>query len=91
MSKPQRCPCRDACICLTTAREFGRLEENGCGFTLTPGDGEALTEHILALAGDRDTSAIDVLFGRRIPTLSQPRPAACELANKMPHVDVGVP
>ena len=30
------------------------LEENGCGFTVTPGDGEALTERILALAGDRD-------------------------------------
>ena len=35
--------------------EIGRiLEENGCGFTVTPGDGEALTERILALAGDRD-------------------------------------
>ena len=33
------------------------LEENGCGFTLTPGDGEALTERILALAGDRDLCA----------------------------------
>ena len=33
------------------------LEENGCGFTVTPGDGEALTERILALAGDRDLSA----------------------------------
>ena len=30
------------------------LEENGCGFTVAPGDGEALTERILALAGDRD-------------------------------------
>ena len=30
------------------------LEENGCGFTVKPGDGEALTECILALAGDRD-------------------------------------
>ena len=40
--------CRNACICLTTAGKFGRLEENGCGFTLTPGDGEALTERILA-------------------------------------------
>ena len=26
--------CRNACICLTTAGKFGRLEENGCGFTL---------------------------------------------------------
>ena len=35
--------------------EIGRiLEENGCGFTVTPGDDEALTERILALAGDRD-------------------------------------
>ena len=35
--------------------EIGRiLEENGCGFTVTQGDGEALTERILALAGDRD-------------------------------------
>ena len=33
------------------------LEENGCGFTVAPGDGEALTERILALAGDRDLSA----------------------------------
>ena len=34
--------------------EIGRiLEENGCGFTIMPGDGEALTERILALAGDR--------------------------------------
>ena len=33
------------------------LEENGCGFTVTPGDGEALTERILALAGDRDLCA----------------------------------
>ena len=54
MSKPQRCSCRNACICLTTAGKFGRLEENGCGFTVTPGDGEALTERILVLAGDRD-------------------------------------
>jgi glycosyltransferase involved in cell wall biosynthesis len=30
------------------------LEENGCGFTVTPGDGEALTERIFALAGDRE-------------------------------------
>ena len=30
------------------------LEENGCGFTIRPGDGEALTERILALAGDRE-------------------------------------
>jgi glycosyltransferase involved in cell wall biosynthesis len=45
--------CRNACICLTTARKFGRLEENGCGFTLTPGDGEALARRILALASDR--------------------------------------
>ena len=30
------------------------LEEKGCGFTVTPGDGEALTERILALAGDRE-------------------------------------
>jgi hypothetical protein len=28
-----------------------------CGFTITPGDGEALTERILALAGDRDLCA----------------------------------
>ena len=35
--------------------EIGQiLEENGCGLTITPGDGEALTERILALAGDRD-------------------------------------
>ena len=35
--------------------EIGRiLEENGCGFTVVPGDGEALTERILALASDRD-------------------------------------
>ena len=35
--------------------EIGRiLEENGCGFTVRPGDGEALTERILALAGDRE-------------------------------------
>ena len=34
--------------------EIGRiLEENGCGFTVTPGDGEALVERILELAGDR--------------------------------------
>ena len=38
--------------------EIGRiLEENGCGFTVTPGDGEALVERILALAGDRDLCA----------------------------------
>ena len=37
--------------------EFGRLEANGCGFTLTPGDGEALTERIRALANDRHLSA----------------------------------
>ena len=38
--------------------EIGQiLEENGCGFTVTPGDNEALTERILALAGDRDLSA----------------------------------
>ena len=38
--------------------EIGRiLEENGCGFTVSPGDGEALTERILALAGDRDICA----------------------------------
>ena len=30
------------------------LQEYGCGFTVAPGDGEALTERILALAGDRD-------------------------------------
>ena len=30
------------------------LKENDCGFTVTPGDGEALTERILALAGDHD-------------------------------------
>ena len=71
----------------------GILEKNGCGFTVRPGDGEALAGRILALAGDREQSLrqSDVLFGRRVPTLSQPRPAACELANKMPHVDVGVP
>ena len=35
--------------------EIGRmLEENGCGFAVTPGDGEALVERILKLAGDRD-------------------------------------
>ena len=28
-----------------------------CGFTVTPGDGEALTERILALAGDRHLCA----------------------------------
>ena len=33
------------------------LEESGCGFTVAPGDGEALTERILALAGDRDLCA----------------------------------
>ena len=34
--------------------EIGRiLEENGCGFTVVPGDGEALTERILVLASDR--------------------------------------
>ena len=33
------------------------LEENDCGFTVKPGDGEALTERILALVGDRDLSA----------------------------------
>ena len=38
--------------------EIGRmLKENGCGFTVAPGDGEALTERILALAGDRDLCA----------------------------------
>ena len=38
--------------------EIGRiLEENGCRFTVTPGDGEALIERILALAGDRDLCA----------------------------------
>ena len=37
--------------------EIGRILENGCGFTVTPGDGEALTERILALAGDRDLCA----------------------------------
>ena len=38
--------------------EIGRLlKENDCGFTVTPGDGEALTERILALAGDRDLCA----------------------------------
>ena len=30
------------------------LQECGCGFTVTPGDGEALVERILQLAGDRD-------------------------------------
>ena len=34
--------------------EVRTSEENGCGFTVTPGDGEALTERILVLAGDRD-------------------------------------
>ena len=35
--------------------EIGRiLEENGCGFTVGPGDGEALTERIRVLASDRD-------------------------------------
>ena len=39
-------------------RDVGRiLEENDCGFTVSTGDGEALTERILALAGDRDLSA----------------------------------
>ena len=33
------------------------LQECGCGFTVTPGDGEALMEGILALAGDRDLCA----------------------------------
>ena len=43
--------------------EIGRiLEENGCGFTVRPGDGEALTERILALAGDRE---LCVLLGTR--------------------------
>ena len=38
--------------------EIGRmLKEYGCGFTVAPGDGEALTELILALAGDRDLCA----------------------------------
>ena len=38
--------------------EIGRmLKENDCGFTVAPGDGEALTERILALAGDRDLCA----------------------------------
>jgi hypothetical protein len=31
--------------------------ENDCGFTVAPGDGEALTERIIALAGDRDLAA----------------------------------
>ena len=35
----------------------GILEKNGYGFTVRPGDGEALTERILALASDRDLSA----------------------------------
>ena len=34
------------------------LEEVGCGFTVTPGDGEALAGRILALAGDRDLCCI---------------------------------
>jgi colanic acid biosynthesis glycosyl transferase WcaI len=35
--------------------EIGRiLEENACGFTVAPGDGEALMESILVLAGNRD-------------------------------------
>ena len=33
------------------------LEENGCGFTVATRDGEALTERILKLAGDRDLCA----------------------------------
>ena len=33
------------------------LEKVGCGFTVTPGDGEALAGRILALAGDRDLCA----------------------------------
>jgi len=34
--------------------EIGRiLGENGCGFSIKPGDSEALPERILALAGDR--------------------------------------
>ena len=38
--------------------EIGRiLEKNGCGFTVRPGDGEALTERIRALASDRDLCA----------------------------------
>ena len=38
--------------------EIGRLlKENNCGFTVTPGDGEALTERILALVGDRNLCA----------------------------------
>ena len=38
--------------------EIGRiLEENGCGFTVRPGDGEALVERILELAGNRDLCA----------------------------------
>ena len=32
----------------------GSTVANGCGFTVTPGDGEALTERILVLAGDRE-------------------------------------
>ena len=38
--------------------EIGRLlKDNDCGFTVAPGGGEALTERILALAGDRDVCA----------------------------------
>ena len=38
--------------------EIGRiLEKNGCGFTVRPGDGEALAGRILELAGDRDLCA----------------------------------
>ena len=33
------------------------LEEVGCGFTVAPGDGEALVERILQLAGDHDLCA----------------------------------
>ena len=45
--------------------EIGRmLKENGCGFTVAPGDGEALTERILALAGDRDLCASLGVRGR---------------------------
>jgi hypothetical protein len=33
------------------------LEENACGFTVAPGDGEALMQRILELAGDRSVCA----------------------------------
>ena len=39
--------------------EIGRiLEKNGCGFTVPSGDGEALTNEIVELAGDRNLQAL---------------------------------